>query len=121
MTLGAFTPRYMPNYRIVEIHGPNRIVVRDKKGIESMRRSSHLKVCELKDKMATMVPDDRQVQTVWKETRNCCYTQKMSQISSLAQKLKRRAKFSPEVEISMINVTPVTSNIRQYRLNKEKR
>ena len=57
VTSGAFAPRYMPNYRIVEIHGPNRIVVRDEKGVESVRRSSHLKVCELKDKMATMVPD----------------------------------------------------------------
>ena len=34
MTSGTFTPRYMPNYRVVEIHGPNRIVVRDKKGIK---------------------------------------------------------------------------------------
>ena len=30
-TSGAFAPRYMPNYRIVAIHGPNRIVVRDEK------------------------------------------------------------------------------------------
>ena len=57
VTSGAFAPRYMPNYRVVEIHGPNRIVVRDEKGVESVRRSSHLKVCELKDKMTAMVPD----------------------------------------------------------------
>ena len=57
VTSGAFEPRYMPNNRVVEIHGPNRIVVRDEKGIESVRRSSHLKVCELKDKMAAMLPD----------------------------------------------------------------
>ena len=31
VTSGAFTPRYMPNYRIVEIHGPNRIVVREER------------------------------------------------------------------------------------------
>ena len=30
-TSGAFAPRYMPKYRIVAIHGPNRIVVRDEK------------------------------------------------------------------------------------------
>ena len=43
VTSGAFAPRYMPNYRIVEFHGPNRIVERDEKGNETMRRSSHLK------------------------------------------------------------------------------
>ena len=46
----------MPNYRVVEIHGPNKMVVRDEKGIKSVRRSSHLKVCELKDKVAAMLP-----------------------------------------------------------------
>ena len=86
VTSGAFTPRYMPNYRIVEIHGPNRIMVRDEKGIESVRRSSLLKLCELKDTMATMVPDSLE------ETRNCYYTPKMSQIFSLALQLKRRAR-----------------------------
>ena len=40
VTSGAFAPRYSPNYRIVAIHGPNRIVVRDEKGNESVRRAS---------------------------------------------------------------------------------
>ena len=57
VTSRAFAPRYMPNYRVVEIHRPNRIVVRDEKGVESVRRSSHLKVCELKDEMAAMLLD----------------------------------------------------------------
>ena len=57
VTSGAFAPRYMPNYRVVEIHGPNRIVVRDEKGVETVRRSSHLKACDLKDKVAAMLPD----------------------------------------------------------------
>ena len=30
-TSGAFAPCYMPNYRIVAIHSPNRITVRDEK------------------------------------------------------------------------------------------
>ena len=37
VTSGAFSPRYSPNYRIVVIHGPNRIVVRDEKGNETVR------------------------------------------------------------------------------------
>ena len=44
----------MPNYRIVAIHGPNRIVVRDEKGNETLRRASHLKVCDWKQKVASM-------------------------------------------------------------------
>ena len=38
MTSGAFTPQYMPNYRIVAIHGPNRIVVRDGKGNRNTKK-----------------------------------------------------------------------------------
>ena len=56
-TSGAFTPCYMPNYRIVAVHGPNRITVRDEKGYETVRRASHLKVCEWKEKVTSMVPD----------------------------------------------------------------
>ena len=59
VTSGAFAPRYMPHYRVVEIHGPNRIVVRDEKGVETVRRSSHLKACELKDKVTTMFTGHR--------------------------------------------------------------
>ena len=42
VTSGAFALRYSPNYRIVAIHGPNRIVVRDEKGNETVSRSSYL-------------------------------------------------------------------------------
>ena len=56
---GAFAPCYMPNYRIVAIHSPNRITVRDEKGNESVRRASHLKVCDWKEKVTSMVPDQR--------------------------------------------------------------
>ena len=56
-TSGAFAPHYMPNYRIVAIHGPNRITVRDKKGNETVRRASHLKACDWKQKVTSMVPD----------------------------------------------------------------
>ena len=51
----------MPNYRIVAIHGPNRITVRDEKGNESVRRASHLKVCDWEEKVTSMVPDPRRV------------------------------------------------------------
>ena len=54
----VFHPKYLPNYRVKEIHGNNRIVVQDEKGNVSTRRSSHIKRCPLKDKIAMMVPTD---------------------------------------------------------------
>ena len=54
----VFHPKYLPNYRVKEIHGNNRIVVQDEKGNVSTRRSSHVKKCPLKDKIAMMVPTD---------------------------------------------------------------
>ena len=57
MTSGAFALRYSPIYRVVEVHGSNRIVVRDEKGNVTVRRASHLKMCDLKTKAALMVPE----------------------------------------------------------------
>ena len=91
MTSGAFTPRYMPNYRIVEIHRPNRIVVRDEEGVESVRRSSHLKVCELKDKMATVVPDADEYRQFGRNTKLLLHPKDV-QTFSLALQLKRRVR-----------------------------
>ena len=54
----VFHPKYLPNYRVKEIHGNNRIVVQDEKGHTSTRRSSHMKRCPLKEKIAMMVPTD---------------------------------------------------------------
>ena len=54
----VFHPKYLPNYRVKEIHGNNRIVVQDEKGNVSTRRASHVKKCPLKDKIAMMVPTD---------------------------------------------------------------
>ena len=47
----AFEPRYMPNYRIVAIHGKNRIEVQDEKGHKSIRRSGHVKPCHPAEKV----------------------------------------------------------------------
>ena len=69
VNLGAFAPRYMPNYRVIEVHGPNRIVVRDEKGNEAVRRASHLKICEPKDKVAAMVPEDDEYKQFGRNTK----------------------------------------------------
>ena len=54
----VFHPKYLPNFRVKEIHGNNRIVVQDEKGNASTRRASHVKRCPLKDKITMMVPTD---------------------------------------------------------------
>ena len=69
MTSGAFALRYTPNYQIVAIHGPNRIMVRDEGGNETVRRASHLKVCDLKAKVASMVPEQSEYSRFGRSTK----------------------------------------------------
>ena len=52
----VFEPRYMPNYRIVAIHGKNRIEVQDVKGNRSIRRSGHVKPCQPTEKVCHQFP-----------------------------------------------------------------
>ena len=68
VTSGAFALRYTPNYRIVAIYEPNRIVVRDEKGNEMVRRASHLKVCDLKAKVALMLPNQNEYSSFGRST-----------------------------------------------------
>ena len=112
MTSGAFAPRYMPNYRVVEIHGPNRIVVRDEKGVESVRRSSHLKVCELKDKVAAMLPDADEYRQFGRNTKLLLHPKDVPDLQ-FSSKTEQKGEIPPEVEISNINIRSehkVTSN-----------
>ena len=39
---GVFEPRYNPNYRIIAIHGANRIEVQDEIEHKSVRRAGHV-------------------------------------------------------------------------------
>ena len=93
----------MPNYRIVEIHGPNRIVVRDEKGIESVRRSSHLKVCELKDKVATMLPDTDKFRQFGRNMKLLLHPKDVPDLQ-FSTKTEKKGEIPPEAEISMVNV-----------------
>ena len=68
-TSGTFAPRYMPNYRIGAMHGLNRITVRDEKGNETVRRASHLKVCDWKEKVISMVPDPGEYDRLGRSTK----------------------------------------------------
>ena len=103
VTSGAFAPRYMPNYKIVEIHGPNRIVVRDEKGNETVRRSSHLKACELKDKVAAIVPEAHEYKRFGRNTKLLLHPKDVTDLQ-LSPTTESKGEIPPEVEISMVNV-----------------
>ena len=69
VTSGAFAPRYTPHYRVVAVHGPNRIVIVDEKGNETVRRASHLKNCDAKTKFASMVPENNEYEEFGRSTK----------------------------------------------------
>ena len=104
---GAFAPRYMANYRIVAIHGPNRIVVRDEKGNESLRRASHLKVCDWKQKVASMTPDQGEYDKFGRSTKLLIHPKDIPDLQ-FDSKPRNNSEISPDAEISMIevNITP---------------
>ena len=107
---GAFAPKYMPNYRIVEIHGPNRIVVRDEKGNETVRRASHLKVCKLKDKITTMVLEAGDYKQFGRNTKLLLHPKGVTdlQFTSAGDK---KGEIPPEVEISLVSIVVNQKNM----------
>ena len=112
MTSGAFAPRYMPNYRIVAIHIPNRIVVRDEKGNKTLRRASHLKVCDWKQKVASMAPEHEEYDKFGRSTKLLLHPKDIPDLQ-LDRKARNRGEISPDKEISMIEVN-ITSGRDEY-------
>ena len=100
-TSGAFAPCYMPNYRIVAIHGPNIITVRDKKGNESVRRASHLKVCDWKQKVISMVPDQGEYDKFGRSTKLLIHPKDIPDLQ-LLEKSRNNSEIPPDTEISVI-------------------
>ena len=101
LTSRAFAPCYMPNYRIVAIHGSNRITVRDEKGNESVRRASHLKVCDLKQKVTSMVPDQDEYDKFGRSTKLLIHPKDIPDLQ-LLEKLRNNSDILPDTEISAI-------------------
>ena len=104
MTSGAFAPRYSPNYRIVAIHGPNRIVVRDEKSNESVRRASHIKQCNLKDKVGTMVPEQDEYSSFGRSTKLLLHPRNVPDLQ-FSQKWEDNSEIPPDVEVSTVECT----------------
>ena len=111
-TSGAFAPRYMPNYRIVAVHGPNRITVRDEKGNETVRRASHLKVCDWKQKVTSMVPDQGEYDKFGRSTKLLIHPKDIPNVQ-FDRKARNKGEISPDAENSMIEVN-ITSGRDEY-------
>ena len=103
LTSGAFAPRYMPNYRIVAVHGPNRITVRDEKGNETVRRASHLKVCDWKQKVTSMVPDQGKYHKFGRSTKLLIHPKNIPNLQ-FNRKTRNKGEISLDTETSMIEV-----------------
>ena len=109
MTSGAFASQYMPNYRIVAIHGPNRIVVRDEKGNETLRRASHLKVCDWKQKVASMTPEQEDYDKFGRSMKLLIHPKDIPDLQ-FDKKPRNNSEISPDAEISMIEVNTASGS-----------
>ena len=112
MTPGAFALQNMPNYRIVAIHGPNRIVVRDEKGNETLRKASHLKVYDWKQKIASMTTEQEEYDKFGRSTKLLIHPKDIPDLQ-FDRKSRNKGEISPDTEISMIEVN-ITSGIDKY-------
>ena len=86
------------------IHGPNRIVVRDEKGNESVRRASHLKQCNLKDKVGTVVPKLDEYISFGRSTKLLLHPRDVPDLQ-FSQKWEDNSKIPPDIEVSTVECT----------------
>ena len=97
----------MPNYRIVAIHGPNRITVRDEKGNKSVRRASHLKVCDWEEKVTSMVPDPREYDKFGRSTNLLIHPKDIPNVQ-FDKQTDNKSEIPPEAENSVIEVNAIS-------------
>ena len=103
VTSGAFALIYIPNYRIMAIHGPNRIVVRDEKGNKTVRRASHLKVCDLKEKVSAMTPEEDEYSKFGRSTRLLLHPKDVPDLH-FTRKTGGKGKILPNTEVSLVEL-----------------
>ena len=118
-TSGTFAPCYMPNYRIVAIHGPNRITVRDEKGNESVRRASHLKVCDWKEKVTSMVPDPREYDKFGRSTKLLIHPKDIQNVQ-FDRQTDNKSEILPEAENSVTKVNATSGREEDGKIPPER-
>ena len=101
----VFEPRYMPNYRIVAIHGKNRIEVQDEKGHRSIRRSGHVKPCQPTEKVCHQFLPQEVYEQYGRMSKLLIHPKDVPHIPLEVFKEQRQVKKSEdhEAEISSIN------------------
>ena len=114
LTSGTFAPCYMPNYRIVTIHGQNRITVRDEKGNESVRRASHLKVFDWEEKVTSMVPDPREYDKFGRSTKLLIHPKDIPNVQ-FDKQADNKSEIPPEAENSVAEVNAISGRENTVR------
>ena len=115
VTSGAFAPRYTPHNRVVAVHGPNRIVICDEKGNETVRRASHLKHCDAKTKFASMVPENNEYEEFGRSTKLLLHPKDVPELHFPAE---NNANLTEQVEInnvieSIVEIAPNCQEISE--------
>ena len=107
VTSGAFAPRYSPHYRVIAVHSPNRIVVRDEKGSETVRRASHLKHCDPRTKFTSMVPENKEYEEFGRSTKLLLHPKDVSELQFPVETITGRERAAPESLVDNLVVESV--------------
>ena len=101
----VFEPRYMPNYRVVAIHGKNRIEVQDEKGHRSIRGSGHVKPCQPTEKVCHQLPPQEVYEQYGRTSKLLIHPKNVPHIPLEVFEEQQQVKKSEdhEAEISSIN------------------
>ena len=77
--------------------------MRDEKGVETVRQASHLKPCDQKDKVITMLPNCDEYKQFGRNTKLLLHPKDITNLQ-FTSKTEERGEISPKVDISMVNV-----------------
>ena len=95
------------------IHGPNRIVVRDEKGNETVRRASHLKTCEAKAKVTIMMPELSEYNSFGRSTKLLLHPRDIPDLQ-FSSKTEDKGEISPKMEVSEVQVIKLPNPSHKY-------
>ena len=100
----VFEPRYMPNYRIVAIHGKNRIEVQDEKGNRSIRRSGHVKPCQPTEKVCHQLPPQEVYEQYGRTSKLLLHPKDVPHVPLEVFKEQRQVKKSEDHEVETSSI-----------------
>ena len=86
--------------------------MRDEKGNKTLRRASHLKVCDWKQKVASMAPEHEEYDKFGRSTKLLIHPKDIPDLQ-FDRKARNKGKILPDMEISMIEVN-ITSGRDEY-------